>query len=78
MRHRAAVGLSEETDALVVVVSEESGQVSVAYNGRLVRYAGDQCQPSLVRWLAKALPDDRQGSKFLAKLFDRIAKGFRK
>ena len=78
MRHRAAVGLSEETDALVVVVSEESGSVAVAYNGKLVRYSGDQCVPSLERWLIKALPGERQGGKALSKFFDRIAKGFRK
>ncbi|HZI33327.1 MAG TPA: diadenylate cyclase CdaA [Candidatus Binatia bacterium] len=36
-RHRAAIGLTEETDAIVVIVSEETGLISHAYKGQLVR-----------------------------------------
>ncbi|MDX1501659.1 MAG: diadenylate cyclase CdaA [Thermoanaerobaculia bacterium] len=36
-RHRAALGVSEETDALAVVVSEETGAVSIAINGKIIQ-----------------------------------------
>lgn len=36
-RHRAAIGLSEETDAIVVAISEETGSISYAYKGQFVR-----------------------------------------
>lgn len=36
-RHRAAIGITEETDAVVVVVSEERGAVSLCFNGNMVR-----------------------------------------
>ena len=41
-RHRAGVGMSEATDAMVVMVSEETGLISVAYGGKLYRGLGAQ------------------------------------
>jgi diadenylate cyclase len=42
MRHKAGVGATEDSDAVVVIVSEETGQISYAYNGRLFRDVGIQ------------------------------------
>jgi len=37
LRHRAAIGATEESDAIVVVISEERGSISIAHNGRIIR-----------------------------------------
>ena len=48
-RHRAAVGMSEVTDAVVVVVSEETGVISVAVGGMLKRHLAPQTLERLLR-----------------------------
>ncbi len=37
LRHRAAVGVTEETDAVAIIVSEETGIISIAHNARMIR-----------------------------------------
>ena len=58
LRHRAALGISEVSDALVVVVSEETGQVSIAHNGRILR----RQDPSRMDVVLNALLEQPQSS----------------
>lgn len=65
LRHRAAVGVTEETDAISIVISEETGIISIAHNARMIRrldvkrlskilqaFYKPRLQEALPRWLA--------------------------
>ena len=66
-RHRAAIGVTEETDAVAVVVSEETGTISVAYRGRLIR---NLSETDLLAFLKKMLIDPKQVSSIYEKFSD--------
>lgn len=55
-RHRAGIGITEESDALVVIISEETGVISTAMNGKLQR---DHTRVTLTELLEKELLPDR-------------------
>lgn len=60
-RHRAAVGVSEVTDSLTIVVSEETGRISLAENGRLTRIVDAD---TLSRALSRDAASEEQGNRF--------------
>ena len=73
-RHRAGVGMSEATDAVVVIVSEETGAISVAINGMLKRHLAPQTLERLLRnELCK--DDTKQQDKLPMRLRQHMMKG---
>jgi len=60
-RHRAAIGISEQTDAIVVIVSEETGMISVVDDGKMQRgLTGDMLRTRLLEAFAP-LPKEKKG-----------------
>lgn len=61
-RHRAGIGMSENSDAVVVIVSEETGVISVALDGHLTRhYDGAQLRRLLLRLMLSENDNDKNG-----------------
>ena len=69
-RHRAAIGISKETDSIAIVVSEETGKISIAKDGTLI---ADVDEEKLKKILIKNIVTDRMGQENKIKA-DKIKK----
>ena len=76
-RHRAGVGLSENTDAVVVIVSEETGTISVAVGGMLKRHLAPQTLERLLHYELVGKDEDNTLPKqrLLQKLSRKVKEG---
>ena len=69
LRHRAALGISEVSDAVSVVVSEETGIISVVHGGRMIRRLDSERLENILRAFYWPLQKKRGMARFLSRLF---------
>lgn len=72
MRHRAGIGVSESTDAVVVIVSEETGSISVALGGMLKRHLKPETLGQLLRNELMPQPEEEVTEKSRFALLDLL------
>lgn len=70
LRHRASLGISEVSDAVAIVVSEENGSISIAHSGRMLRRLDPERLENIL--LAFFHPGDEQKTGFLGRLFSGL------
>lgn len=62
-RHRAGVGISEATDSLTIIVSEETGRISVAYEGKLTRNITQEMLREKLEMIQNKTPQEKKKKK---------------
>ncbi|HLE13445.1 MAG TPA: diadenylate cyclase CdaA [Anaerolineales bacterium] len=72
LRHRAALGISEVSDAVAVVISEETGSISVVHAGRMIRRLDAERLENILEALFKPLQTRKGFGGFLNRLFLRM------
>jgi diadenylate cyclase len=75
LRHRAALGISEVSDAIAVVVSEETGSISIAHRGRIMRrIAAEKLENVLMAFFKQQVEEEERASiaSWLQWLFKRV------
>ena len=71
-RHRAGVGMSEATDAVVVIVSEENGSISVAAGGMLKRFLKVETLDKLLRQELHTVDSQEESANFPAQVLKKL------
>ena len=71
-RHRAALGITEQSDAIAVVVSEETGQISIAENGQLIRNLDAERLDEQLRAMLKLEDPERERGRILQGVGERL------
>lgn len=74
MRHRAGIGLSEQADAVIVIVSEESGAISVALDGMLKRHLTSEALDKILRsqLISDEKDEDKRNVMYFAKKLIKV------
>ena len=72
LRHRAALGIAEDSDAVAIVVSEETGYISIAYNGRILRHLSSERLGNILLAFYKPLIGEDNRPRWQQWLLDKL------
>jgi len=73
LRHRAAIGISETTDAIAIVVSEETGAISIASGGRLLRRLDTARLRNILNGFYRPMEEKKRFNGWLGRFFQKKA-----